>query len=243
LIALRDQAASQRHLLASWVDYWEIGNRLAQAQQADLDAFYARWPGTYVEDRLRNDWLLELGRRRDWANFAVEFPRFRMNDDREVTCYALLVEHLNAQQASRALPADFRVRAVDAWNAQRDLDDGCNLMATTLAEARVITAADAWRRARFAAEANRPRVVRAAAALAAPALQAAVAQAIDKAWATASCWPPPTLPAREVWDRCINTSERTKSFIDLEQRFPMPFRDAVVSAAAKSGWTRPTSMA
>ncbi len=180
LIALRDQAASQRHLLASWVDYWEIGNRLAQAQQADLDAFYARWPGTYVEDRLRNDWLLELGRRRDWANFAAEFPRFRMNDDREVTCYALLVEHLNAQQASRALPADFRARAVDAWSAQRDLDDGCNLMATALAEARVITAADAWRRARLAAEANRPRVVRAAAALAAPALQAAVAQAIDK---------------------------------------------------------------
>jgi soluble lytic murein transglycosylase len=33
---------------------------------------------------------------------------------------------------------------------------------------------------------------------------------------------------RQVWDRCINTSERTKSFIDLEQRFPMPFRDAVV---------------
>jgi soluble lytic murein transglycosylase len=32
----------------------------------------------------------------------------------------------------------------------------------------------------------------------------------------------------EVWDRCINTSERTKSFIDLEQRFPMPYRDAVV---------------
>ena len=41
--------------------------------------------GTYVEDRLRNDWLLELGRRRDWAAFARDFPRFRMNDDREVT--------------------------------------------------------------------------------------------------------------------------------------------------------------
>ena len=33
---------------------------------------------------------------------------------------------------------------------------------------------------------------------------------------------------REVWDRCINTSERTKAVIDLEQRFPMPYRDAVV---------------
>jgi soluble lytic murein transglycosylase len=34
---------------------------------------------------------------------------------------------------------------------------------------------------------------------------------------------------RQIWDRCINTSERTTSVADFEQRFPMPFRDAVVS--------------
>jgi soluble lytic murein transglycosylase len=33
---------------------------------------------------------------------------------------------------------------------------------------------------------------------------------------------------REVWDRCINTSERTKAEFDAEQRFPMPFKDSVV---------------
>ncbi|MDO8279217.1 MAG: lytic transglycosylase domain-containing protein, partial [Burkholderiaceae bacterium] len=33
---------------------------------------------------------------------------------------------------------------------------------------------------------------------------------------------------REVWDRCINTSERTRTEVDFEQRFPMPFRDAVL---------------
>ena len=36
---------------------------------------------------------------------------------------------------------------------------------------------------------------------------------------------------REVWDRCINTSERTKTVIDLEQRFPMPFKEAVIQRA------------
>lgn len=180
LAALRDQASAQRHTLASWIDYWELGNRLAQAQQAELDAFYARWPGTYVEDRLRNDWLLELGRRRDWANFAREHPRFRMNDDREVQCYALLAEHLDAQQTGKALPASFKARALEAWEGQRDLDDGCALMALTLYEARLFGPADAWRRARLAAEANRPRVVRMATALAAPALQAQVNSTLDK---------------------------------------------------------------
>jgi soluble lytic murein transglycosylase len=32
----------------------------------------------------------------------------------------------------------------------------------------------------------------------------------------------------QVWDRCINTSERTRTVIDVDQRFPMPFKDAVL---------------
>ena len=38
---------------------------------------------------------------------------------------------------------------------------------------------------------------------------------------------------REVWDRCINTSERTKAEFDFEQRFPTPFREAVVRRSAR----------
>jgi soluble lytic murein transglycosylase len=53
-----------------WVDYWDLGRRLNEAQQAEVEAFYERWSGSYVEDRLRNDWLLELGKRRDWPNFT-----------------------------------------------------------------------------------------------------------------------------------------------------------------------------
>jgi soluble lytic murein transglycosylase len=39
----------------------------------------------------------------------------------------------------------------------------------------------------------------------------------------------------EVWDRCINTSERTKGLIDLEQRFPMPFKNAVLARTKQIG--------
>ena len=101
LAATRAAAQAISHPLAMWADYWDLTNRLADVQQDDLDAFYARWAGTYVEDRLRNDWLLELGKRRDWRNFAAEFPRFRMNDDREVSCYALLVEQQGGKDVSR----------------------------------------------------------------------------------------------------------------------------------------------
>ena len=152
LAAARAVAQADRHPLAQWVEYWELTNRLGSAQQDELDAFYARWSGSYVEDRLRNDWLLELGHRRDWANFVVDFPRFRMNDDREVTCYALLTESLAGK--------DVRDAAREAWFAQRDADEGCALMAASLYEAGQFNAADVWRKARLAADANRPRAVR-----------------------------------------------------------------------------------
>jgi soluble lytic murein transglycosylase len=160
--------AGRQHALAPWIDYWELSNRLGAAQVDEIEAFYARWPGTYVEDRLRNDWLLELGRRRDWANFSRDFPRFRMNDDREVTCYALLTQHLAGQ--------DVREAARNAWFAQRDLDDGCNLLASTLFAAGQLTENDAWQEARTSIENNRPRAARAAAGFVSPAAGNAVAE-------------------------------------------------------------------
>jgi len=157
LVITRALALAANHPLAMWADYWELTNRIADVQQPEVNAFAARWPGSYVEDRFRNDWLLELGRRRDFTNFAVEYPRFRMNDDREVSCYALLVDQLSGK--------DVRDNALAAWLAQRDADDGCALMASTLFDAKQFTPADAWRKARFAIDANRPRAARLAAGL------------------------------------------------------------------------------
>jgi len=171
LAQARDQLMAARHPLAPWADYWELNLRLKEAQQPELDAFYARWPGSYVEDRLRNDWLLELGRRRDWANFAVEQPRFRMNDDREVTCYGLL---LKAQAGQ-----DVRQSARQAWLAQRDADEGCQAMAASLYTAKVFTADDVWLKARSAADARQTRAARAALSLLGEAVGQAAGDAFD----------------------------------------------------------------
>jgi soluble lytic murein transglycosylase len=39
----------------------------------------------------------------------------------------------------------------------------------------------------------------------------------------------------EVWDRCINTSDRTRGVMDFEQRFPLPFKAAVLARTAQIG--------
>lgn len=40
---------------------------------------------------------------------------------------------------------------------------------------------------------------------------------------------------QQVWDRCINTSLRTRTQVDDRQRFPLPYRDAVVARARDIG--------
>ena len=40
---------------------------------------------------------------------------------------------------------------------------------------------------------------------------------------------------RQVWDRCINTSDRTPVAIDMEQRYPTPLRDTVLRKAKAVG--------
>jgi soluble lytic murein transglycosylase len=171
LVLLRAAAAAANHPLAMWPDYWELNLRIGELQQSEVDRFSARWSGTYVDDRLRNDWLLELGKRRDWTNFAVEYPRFRLNDDREVTCYALLTDQLAGKDVLDASRA--------AWFGQRDADDGCALLASTLTDAKLLTPADAWRKARISMDASRPRAARQAASLVSPAAAISIGDVID----------------------------------------------------------------
>jgi len=156
------------HALEPWAAYWELKSRLDTASAQEVQDFFARFPGTYQEDRLRNDWLLLLGQRRDWTNFAAEYPKFRMNDDREVRCYALLVAHVTQGAAAPATLAD-EVRR--NWFAQRE-DDGCTQAASRLIGdsqgPNRLTASDAWRKARLALEANRPRAAAAAVEIVAP---------------------------------------------------------------------------
>ena len=160
------------HALESWAAYWELKARLGEASAQEVQDFIARFAGSYQEDRLRNDWLLLLGQRRDWAGFAAEYPNFRMNDDKEVRCYALLVEHLKNPSLDARLADEVRKN----WYAQRDADDGCTAAASRLVGSKNLTPLDVWQMARLGLEANRPRAASDAVAIVAPEALAMVAE-------------------------------------------------------------------
>lgn len=86
--------------IPSYVDYYRLKPRLRAASNEEILAFLQRYEGSAIADRLRNDWLLELGRRRDWANFDRELPLFVKNDDYQIRCYALLSRALKGQKVA-----------------------------------------------------------------------------------------------------------------------------------------------
>jgi soluble lytic murein transglycosylase len=187
------------HLLEPWVGYWDLRLRLGEASPEQVRAFLARWAGSYHEDRLRNDWLLLLGQRRDWLNFQTELALYRMNDDPEVRCYALWVEHLRNRSASGARLAE-EVRRL--WHAQRDADDGCKGAARLLYEDRQLPAVEIWRKARLAVEANRARAAREAIDIVAPDAAALLAQVQND-------------PARFLREKSVAISRQRKELVTL----------------------------
>lgn len=174
LLADRDALIAAQHPLAPWADYWYFQLRLVDIGPAEVDEFLARWPDSYVADRARNDWLLELGRRQNWATFLRIQPSFRMNDDREVSCLGVLARHQTRTPMEG--PGDWREQARQAWWNQKDADFGCDAMAKVLLDAGVLGQADVWRKLRLAIEADKPRAVQQSARL----LGDTVVQAVNR---------------------------------------------------------------
>ncbi|WCM89115.1 lytic transglycosylase domain-containing protein [Acidovorax sp. NCPPB 3576] len=155
--------SARGHVLEPWAAYWELRARLGEALPQEVNAFLQRYPGTYQEDRLRNDWLLLVGQRRDWVQFSELHPQFRMGDDREVRCYALLIEQIKGTAPAGAIDEVLR-----NWYGQREADDGCTHAVAEFYADKKVTAMDIWRKARLSAEANRARATRSAVEIVAP---------------------------------------------------------------------------
>ncbi len=142
------------HPLSSWVDFWQTQMRLRLDEPAQVDAaaaaFFNRHPGTYLADRLRMEWLLALGARRDFARFAAEQPQLVwQHDDQQVRCYAALLRY----RRDDGRPAAERAREARLLLAGTRDAGGEGCMALTealLTDGRI----SAWDRVRALAENN-----------------------------------------------------------------------------------------
>jgi len=158
-MALRDAASKEdasraaelaaqlnSYQLASYVDYYQLKARLRSAADTEITDFLERHVHTAIADRLRNDWLILLGRQSNWAQFDAQYPLFVLNDDTQVKCYALLSrisQGLNVADDARKLLTSARVYG-----------EGCYHLYGNLVQSGQFSRDDMWNQIRWAAEAN-----------------------------------------------------------------------------------------
>ncbi|WP_426195399.1 transglycosylase SLT domain-containing protein [Massilia sp. DWR3-1-1] len=130
--------------IASYVDYYRLKPRLREASAVEARAFLERWKGSAIADRLRNDWLLELGKQRDWANFDQQLPLFVLNDDTQVKCYALVSRALKGERVT----ADARALLINP----PAYGEACALLIATLAQSHQFDRDDLLAQLRLAGE-------------------------------------------------------------------------------------------
>ncbi len=139
------------HALEPWAWYWELSARLDDAPLREIQDTLERLAGSYQEDRLRAEWLQQLGRERQWAAFQREYPAYRMRDERSVRCYAALAEHLSTA-------ADVKAEVLAQWYPAREAEEACAAAAEQLLKDRSMLALAVWQRARLGVENDRQRV-------------------------------------------------------------------------------------
>ena len=92
--AARANALASRlpnYVLPAYVDYYRLKPRLRETPYDEIRGVLRRHEGSAVTERLRTEWLLELGRQRDWVNFERELAAASRSDDLQLRCYALLM--------------------------------------------------------------------------------------------------------------------------------------------------------
>ncbi|HJV75416.1 MAG TPA: transglycosylase SLT domain-containing protein [Noviherbaspirillum sp.] len=187
------------YAIPSYVDYYRLRPRINSAPEQEIRDFLARYDGSAIADRLRNDWLLELGWVRNWTLFDEQYPQFVLNDDTQVKCYALMSKALKGQQVA----TDARALLV----APQNYGEACPALVTTLASAGQFTADDVWAQARLIAESGTGATIRRM-AVATGASESALMQALDKPEAVVVRGPGEGRVAHEVFILALGRSAK-----------------------------------
>lgn len=133
--------------LEPYLTYYQLRLNLESTEAATIQAFLARTDDTPVIDRLRGEWLKQLGKKQQWDAFAAEYPRL-LSEDAELTCYAL-------QARRRLQEEDVLHEARNLWlSSGKELPESCAPLFDAAFASGIIGAADVWLRLRLALEAG-----------------------------------------------------------------------------------------
>ena len=138
--------------LEVYASYYRLRLDLENADANAVKGFLSRPEDTPIIDRLRGEWLKQLGKKQQWDEFDAEYPRL-LNEDTELTCYAL-------QSRSRSQEQTALHEARRLWFSGKGQPESCGPLFEAALSAGIISEQDVWQRLRLALEAGNVSLAR-----------------------------------------------------------------------------------
>ncbi|MDO8342123.1 MAG: lytic murein transglycosylase, partial [Cellvibrio sp.] len=107
----------QHYPLLPYLEYQELTNRLITLPKQDVQTFFARYPDSFLSERLTHRWLRTLAQRERWADY-LQFYDDRLTDP-ELACL-----HLRARLATGDKTALKDV--APRWNIEQTQSKACD---------------------------------------------------------------------------------------------------------------------
>jgi len=138
------------HDLEAWAEYYQVRMHIEEdGAEPALRDYLSRYPGSFLAERLRGEWLKVLGRKRQWETFRREYSRLAQ-PDQELQCYAWQDRY---GQGDLAILDE----AKPVWLAGSDLPDACSPVTDALVTEKRLNADDVWERIRRLLEAGKTK--------------------------------------------------------------------------------------
>lgn len=129
-------------VLAPYIAYWNVARNLDD--DGKIADFLAGHSGTWLAEKLRGDWLKDLGKRELWPAYLAEFPRLERPDTTHL-CYERRAELASGDKSHLK-------DAVSMWFTGEDMPSACTPLFTWLLDQGFVTEEGIWRRLRMALE-------------------------------------------------------------------------------------------
>ena len=170
------------HVLDPYPEYWALSNQIARAGDVDFERirdFLQRNAGSWAAEKLRSEWLRNLGKRGEFGPLLAEYPKLEQ-PEQDIKCY-----HYQARLYSGDPALLEEVRPL--WFSLVDTPASCIPVLQALVSEGLISPDETWGRVRRLMEVKRSAGARAVANWL-PADQQPAPSDLDKAAANPSTW-------------------------------------------------------
>ena len=147
-----ERLQAQGYVLAPYLEYWRLLLRLEKTDADEVQAFLTRYADYPFSERVRVEWLKQLGKRQMWTPFFEEYPKLQKDDD-AVSCYAATGRYQRGE-------SDALQQAKPLWFTGDDQPSNCDALFQTMRDNGVLNEEDVWSRMRLAFHDNRASVAR-----------------------------------------------------------------------------------